>query len=75
MNMPGFMAYGLGNQEEGDPATANNSFWGANLVEAVNNGSVPVSRLDDMITRIFAAYYKLGQVKEHLSPATLPHFL
>lgn len=27
------------------------AFWGDKLAEAVNNGSVPVSRLDDMATR------------------------
>lgn len=26
-------------------------FWGANLTAAVNNGSVPESRIDDMATR------------------------
>ena len=26
-------------------------FWGPNLTQAVNNGSVPESRLDDMATR------------------------
>ncbi|KAJ7591633.1 glycoside hydrolase superfamily [Mycena floridula] len=65
LNMPGFKAYGLGDQEEANPANATNSFWGAALVEAVNNGSVPVSRLDDMVTRIFAAYYKLGQDRNY----------
>ncbi|KAJ5328873.1 CAZyme family GH3 [Penicillium brevicompactum] len=36
-------------------------FWGPNLVQAVNNGSVPQSRLDDMVTRILAAWYLLDQ--------------
>lgn len=27
------------------------AFWGSHLVDAVTNGSVPESRLDDMITR------------------------
>ncbi|KAH9907186.1 glycoside hydrolase family 3 protein [Xylariomycetidae sp. FL2044] len=36
-------------------------FWGENLVEAVNNGSVSESRLDDMATRIIATWYKMGQ--------------
>ncbi|KAJ5664696.1 hypothetical protein N7462_011509 [Penicillium macrosclerotiorum] len=38
-------------------------FWGSNLVDAVNNGSVPKSRVDDMATRILAAWYLLGQDK------------
>ncbi|KAL1962259.1 hypothetical protein VTN77DRAFT_9849 [Rasamsonia byssochlamydoides] len=37
------------------------SFWGPNLTMAVLNGSVPEWRLDDMATRIMAAYYYLGQ--------------
>ncbi|KAJ5814634.1 hypothetical protein N7474_006411 [Penicillium riverlandense] len=37
------------------------SFWGNSLTEAITNGSVPVSRLDDMATRIIAAWYKMGQ--------------
>ncbi|KAI5861306.1 glycoside hydrolase family 3 protein [Durotheca rogersii] len=36
-------------------------FWGNNLTQAVNNGSVPESRVDDMATRVIAAWYKLGQ--------------
>ncbi|KAJ5780789.1 CAZyme family GH3 [Penicillium paradoxum] len=36
-------------------------FWGTNLVDAVANGSVPQSRLDDMATRILAAWYLLDQ--------------
>ncbi|CAG8116115.1 unnamed protein product [Penicillium salamii] len=38
-----------------------NIFWGQNLVQAVSNGSVPQSRLDDMVTRILAAWYLLDQ--------------
>lgn len=36
-------------------------WWGGNLTDAVNNGSVSVDRLDDMVVRQFAAYYLLGQ--------------
>ena len=36
-------------------------YWGDNLTEAVKNGSVAESRLDDMVTRILAAWYRLGQ--------------
>lgn len=65
MNMPGFIAYGSGEQNEDDPVNAKNSFWGAALLEAVNNGSVPVARLDDMVTRTIAAWYKLGQDRNY----------
>lgn len=56
MNQPGFVAYGNNNQ--GNPATATNSYWGAQLGAAVRNGTIPESRFDDMVTRIMAAYYK-----------------
>ena len=39
-------------------------YWGDNLTQAVNNGSVAESRLDDMVTRILAAWYHLGQDKD-----------
>lgn len=59
MNMPGFRAYG--NSDQANPAAATNSWWGKNLVDAVTNGTVPEARLDDMVTRIMASYYKLDQ--------------
>lgn len=43
------------------PAVEPNSLWGAALVEMVNNGTVPIERVDDMVTRTMTAYYKLGQ--------------
>lgn len=36
------------------------SFWGANLTLAVINGTVPEWRIDDMATRIMAAFFKVG---------------
>lgn len=36
------------------------SFWGANLTLAVVNGTVPEWRIDDMVMRIMAAYFKVG---------------
>lgn len=39
----------------------NSPYWGGNLSEAVTNGSVPEWRLDDMVTRIMAAWYQMGQ--------------
>jgi beta-glucosidase len=38
-------------------------FWGPNLQKAVADGSVPQARLDDMVTRILAAWYLLNQDK------------
>ena len=37
------------------------SLWGAELTRAVLNESLPVDRLDDMVTRIVAAWYQLRQ--------------
>jgi len=37
------------------------SFWAGNLTQSVLNGSVPEWRLDDMATRIMAAYFYLDQ--------------
>lgn len=37
------------------------SLWGPHLSRAVLNGSLPVSRLDDMAVRIVASWYQLGQ--------------
>jgi len=65
MNMPGFRKYS-DPPNVPDPANSNNSWWGAYLVEAVNNGSVPIERVDDMVTRSFAAYYYVGQDKSKL---------
>ncbi|KAL4875238.1 glycoside hydrolase superfamily [Aspergillus karnatakaensis] len=39
-------------------------YWGENLAAAIDNGSVPLSRLDDMVLRILAAWYLLGQDKD-----------
>lgn len=64
MNMPGFKLYNRGLPSEPDPSKANSSYWGARLVEAVQNGSVPMSRLDDMAQRILSTYYKQGQDRD-----------
>lgn len=37
------------------------SFWGPNLTLSIINGTVPEWRLDDMATRIMAAYYLVGR--------------
>ncbi|KAJ5683695.1 uncharacterized protein N7477_000040 [Penicillium maclennaniae] len=38
-------------------------FWGASLQKAIAAGSVPQARLDNMVTRILAAWYLLDQDK------------
>ncbi|KAK3952685.1 glycosyl hydrolase family 3 N terminal domain-containing protein [Pseudoneurospora amorphoporcata] len=37
------------------------SLWGKELSRAVLNGSIPVERMDDMVTRVVAAWYQMGQ--------------
>lgn len=37
------------------------SYWMGELTRAVLNGSVPMDRLNDMATRIVAAWYRMGQ--------------
>ncbi|KAL4973547.1 putative beta-glucosidase L [Aspergillus desertorum] len=40
-------------------------YWGENLAAAIASGSVPQARLDDMVTRILAAWYLVGQDQGH----------
>ncbi|KAF8160392.1 glycoside hydrolase superfamily [Mycena galopus ATCC 62051] len=58
MNMPGFIGYNVGPQNDPDPAMATNSWWGAELIEMVNNGKFNV-------TRTIAAWYKMGQDSDY----------
>jgi len=45
-----------------------NSYWKHELTRSVLNGSVPLDRLNDMATRIVAAWYQFGQDKDHPRP-------
>lgn len=38
-------------------------YWGENLTKAVNDGRVPKARVDDMVTRLLASWYKVEQDK------------
>ncbi|KAJ6449679.1 glycoside hydrolase family 3 protein [Mycena sanguinolenta] len=42
-------------------ANSGNSYFGTNLTSAVNSGSVSQTRINDMATRILAAWYLVGQ--------------
>jgi beta-glucosidase len=54
MNMPGGLGlYGF--------VRGSGSFFGGNITLAVNNGTIPMHRVDDMIVRIMTPYYLLGQ--------------
>ncbi|KAK5651389.1 hypothetical protein OQA88_12546 [Cercophora sp. LCS_1] len=56
-----------------DLTMPNAGFWGANLSEAVRNGSVTHDRLADMATRILASWYYLHQEKDYPPPAIFPN--
>jgi beta-glucosidase len=42
--------------------------WGANLTQAIKNGTVPEARIDDMVIRTIASYYQVGQDKDFPKP-------
>ncbi|GIC88239.1 beta-glucosidase [Aspergillus udagawae] len=44
------------------------AYWGSELSRSILNGSVPVSRLNDMVTRIVATWYKMGQDGDYPLP-------
>lgn len=52
---------GLDMSMPGTDFNGNNRFWGPALTNAVNSNQVPSSRVDDMVTRILAAWYLTGQ--------------
>ncbi|KAL0262517.1 hypothetical protein SLS55_001485 [Diplodia seriata] len=51
MNMPGGIGF----------SAPSPSYWGENATLAVNNGTIPESRIDDMILRVLTPYFHLGQ--------------
>ncbi|OAA70341.1 Glycoside hydrolase, family 3 [Cordyceps fumosorosea ARSEF 2679] len=54
--------------------TDGKSLWGPHLSRAVLNGSLPVSRLDDMTMRIVASWYQLGQDDKSRFDGNGPNF-
>lgn len=52
--------------------TNGKSLWGPQLTLAVLNRSLPIERLNDMTTRIVAAWYQLGQDNTTVWPAPPP---
>ncbi|KAH6620080.1 beta-glucosidase-like protein [Boeremia exigua] len=45
-----------------------NSYWMYDYSRAILNGSVPVDRLNDAVTRILAAYFQMGQDQNYPRP-------
>lgn len=52
---------GLDMTMPGDDFSGGHIYWGPQLLSAVQSGSVPQARLDDMVRRILAAWYLLKQ--------------
>lgn len=50
------------------------SLWGPELTRSIMNGSVPLERLNDMVTRIVAAWYQLGQDDPTIFDNSGPNF-
>ncbi|KDQ12136.1 glycoside hydrolase family 3 protein [Botryobasidium botryosum FD-172 SS1] len=63
MTMPGDITFFSGD-----------SYFGGNLTQAVNNGTIPESRVDDMATRILAAWFLLGQNSSSYPPVSFDSF-
>lgn len=55
MNMPGGISF----------STPSPSYWGENATSAVTNGTIPESRIDDMVLRVLTPYFHLGQDKDY----------
>lgn len=51
MDMPGGIEF----------TSASPSYFGQNITQLVNNGSLPVERLDDMCRRVMTPYFHLQQ--------------
>lgn len=60
MNMPGDI--------HTVPLVTGESHWMYEYSRSILNGTVPVDRLDDAVTRILAAYYQMGQDKGFPEP-------
>lgn len=55
MTMPGDITV------NSDGLGSGGSYFGSNLTTMTNNGTIPLSRVDDMATRILAGWYLVGQ--------------
>jgi beta-glucosidase len=44
------------------------AYWASDLSTSILNGTVPLERLNDMVTRIVATWYQLGQDKDYPPP-------
>lgn len=44
------------------------SYFGGNITRAVNNGSLPITRVDDIVRRVMVPYFLLGQDNRFPTP-------
>ena len=58
----------MGMPGDGPVPVVGTTFWMWELTRSVLNGTVPMDRLNDMATRVVAAWYQMGQDKNY--PAT-----
>ncbi|KAI0188629.1 glycosyl hydrolase family 3 N terminal domain-containing protein [Xylaria flabelliformis] len=58
---------GLDMSMPGSDFNGNNVLWGSKLTQAVSSGQVQQSRVDDMVRRILASWYLVGQDKSYPS--------
>ncbi|KAL0572186.1 hypothetical protein V5O48_009781 [Marasmius crinis-equi] len=63
MTMPGDVTF-----------NSDDSYFGGNLTAYVNNGTIPEARVDDMATRILAAWYLLKQDSPSYPPTNFDAF-
>ncbi|KAI1126492.1 beta2 tomatinase [Nemania abortiva] len=61
MNMPGVLDSGSAALALTMPFDEVPSYFGGNLTAAVRNGTLDVSRIDDMVKRVMTPYFYLGQ--------------
>ncbi|KIJ25542.1 glycoside hydrolase family 3 protein [Sphaerobolus stellatus SS14] len=57
--------HGIQPTTESNPDNTQFSWRGSALIESVKNGPVPQARVDDMVTRTIAAFFKLCQDKNY----------
>jgi beta-glucosidase len=55
-------------QGDGDIPFLGLAYWAYELSTAILNGTVPLDRLNDMVTRIVATWYQLGQDQDYPLP-------
>ena len=63
MSMPG----------DGNTPLLGLTYWASELSKSVLNGTVPLERLNDMVTRVVATWYQLGQDKDYPPPNYSAH--